>query len=223
MKALSLKNYDYLFWDLDGTLTASAPGIINSVKYALESFGIHEEDESKLLLFVGPPLIESFQKFYGFSEEIAWKAQAKYRERFGEKGIFENSVFEGIKEVLKELKSAGKHLAVATAKPEIYMKPILDYFELREYFDFACGADVENGRAKKEQVIDYLIKTQNLQQFQTEGKILMIGDRNNDIEGAHANGIPCCAVLWGYGSKEEFEKYSADYVIETPSDLLHSL
>ena len=192
--------YTHLFWDLDGTLTESAPGIINCVRYALESFGINETDDSRLLLFVGPPLVESFMNFYGFSEEKARKAMARYRERFGTVGIFENSVYEDIPRVLKALKESGKKLYIATAKPEIYMFRIIKHFNLEQYFEFSAGSDLEEE-----------LKA---------GKILMIGDRKHDIEGAHKNGMKCCAVNWGYGSAEEFKAYGADIVIDKPSDLL---
>ena len=106
MQKPNLSNFDYLLWDLDGTLTASAPGIINCVKYALSSIGIDENDMAKLNLFIGPPLSESFQKIYGFSKEKSLELVAKYQERYTKKGIWENSLFDGIKETLAALKEA---------------------------------------------------------------------------------------------------------------------
>lgn len=212
--------YTHLFWDLDGTLTDSAPGIINCVRYALESFGINETDDSRLLLFVGPPLVESFMNFYGFSEEKARKAMARYRERFGTVGIFENSVYEDIPRVLKALKESGKKLYIATAKPEIYMFRIIKHFNLEQYFEFSAGSDLEETRSHKDQVIDFVVKSQHLEEELKAGKILMIGDRKHDIEGAQKNSMKCCAVNWGYGSAEEFKAYGADIVIDKPSDLL---
>lgn len=221
MKNLDLSNFDDLLWDLDGTLTASAPGIINCVKYALDFFGINETDEAKLNLFIGPPLTESFMNIYGFSKEKALQALLKYQERYTEKGMYENSLFDGVKETLAALKAKGKHLIVATAKPEMYMTPILKNYGIADYFEFAGGADLKSGRDSKSQVIEYVIKKCSLEEARANGKVLMIGDRSNDIEGAHKNNLPCCACLWGYGSMEEFEKYKADFVIKTPSDLLN--
>lgn len=221
MKNLDLSNFDDLLWDLDGTLTASAPGIINCVKYALDFFGINETDEAKLNLFIGPPLTESFMNIYEFSKEKALQALLKYQERYTEKGMYENSLFDGIKETLAALKTKGKHLIVATAKPEMYMTPILKNYGIADYFEFAGGADLKSGRDSKSQVIEYVIKKCSLEEARENGKVLMIGDRSNDIEGAHKNNLPCCACLWGYGSMEEFEKYKADFVIKTPSDLLN--
>ena len=220
MQKPNLSDFDYLLWDLDGTLTASAPGIINCVKYALSSIGIDETDMAKLNLFIGPPLSESFQKIYGFSKEKSLELVAKYQERYTEKGIWENSLFDGIKETLAALKAKGKHLIVATAKPEIYMNPIIEKFGIAEFFEFAGGADLKIGRDAKDQVISYVVEKCNLENEVEKGRVLMIGDRNNDIEGAHKNKIPCCACLWGYGNMKEFEKYHADFVIEKPEDLL---
>lgn len=217
---LNIDDFSCLFWDLDGTLTESGPGIKNCVKYALESFGIHETDEKKLDLFIGPPLIESFSTLYGFSEEKSRAAMAKYRERFGTTGIFENSVYDGIIETLNALKAQGKRLFVATGKPEIYMFRILDHYGLSQFIEFAGGSDLEETRSEKAQIIDFVIKQNRLETELKEGKILMIGDRKHDIIGAHKNGMKCCGVLWGYGSLKEMEEFGADYVIETPDQLL---
>ncbi len=213
-------NFTHFFWDLDGTLTRSAQGIINSVRYALESFGIKEADDEKLKLFIGPPLPESFKTFYGFNEEQIEQGMKKYREFYSEKGIFENSVYEGIAETLKTLKENGKKLYVATSKPEVFMKRILEHYNLAQFFDFAVGADLAESRSEKHKVISFLIEHEKLEEVQKSGKILMIGDRKHDILGAHKNGIKVCAVLWGYGSKEEFKEYGADYIIEKPSELI---
>lgn len=220
MAKLDISEYSHLFWDLDGTLTESAPGILNCVRYALESFGIYETDEKKLKLFVGPPLVYSFMTYYGFSERDARKAMAKYRERFGVTGLFENDVYDGIKETLKELKDQGKKLYIATGKPEIYMFRIIEHYGLAEFFEFAGGTDIEETRSEKHKVIEYVINHEKLEDVCKAGKILMIGDRKHDIEGAHKNGIKCCAVRWGYGSDEEFEEFGADYIIDKPSDLV---
>ena len=144
----------------------------------------------------------------------------KYREYFAEKGLFENSVYSGIRETLTALKSKGKHLFVATSKPEIYTNRILEKFDLMHFFEFAGGADVEETRSEKAKIIDYVIKSANLGTQKTEGQILMIGDRKHDIIGAHKNNIPCCAVLWGYGDQKEFDENKADFVIEKPEELL---
>ncbi|MBQ0050557.1 MAG: HAD hydrolase-like protein [Treponema sp.] len=220
MNTINLSQYSCLFWDLDGTLTESGPGITNCVKYALESFGIHETDENKLKLFIGPTLLYSFTEFYGFDEAKARQAIAKYRERFSTIGLFENSVYEGIHETLKELKNRGFRMFVATGKPEIFMGRILDKFELTQYFEFAAGTDLEETRTHKDQVIRFVIDKIGLEEERKAGKILMIGDRKHDIEGARKNGMDCAGVLWGYGTKEELTEHKAKYIINTPSELL---
>lgn len=212
--------FTHFFWDLDGTLTRSAEGIVNSVRYALESFGIKEADDENLKRFIGPPLAESFNVFYGLNEEQCNKVIEKYREFYTEKGIFQNAVYEGIPETLQKLKESGKKLYVATSKPEVFMFRILEHFNLAQYFDFAGGADMAEARSEKHKVIEYVIKHENLQAEQKSGKILMIGDRKHDILGARKNGLKCCAVLWGYGSQKEFEEFEADFIISKPADLV---
>ena len=215
-----LSSFTHLFWDLDGTLTESAPGIMNSARHALEYYGIRDVPESTLKKFIGPPLMDSFQELFGFSREKAYEAMGKYREYFGEKGLFENSVYDGIIETLQALKNQGKHLYVATSKPEVFMKRILEKFNLAPFFEFAGGSDLEESRSEKALVIQYVIQENNLEDEQEKGRILMIGDRKHDIIGAHKNKIPCCACLWGYGSRQEFSEFGADYVIERPGELL---
>ncbi len=212
-------SFNYLFWDLDGTLTESGPGIKNCVKYALNFFGIDENDEEKLDLFIGPPLLDSFRNLYGFSEEKSREAIKKYRERFAEVGMFENSVYPNIIECLQSLKESGKKLYVATGKPEIYMFKILDHYGLSKFFEFAGGSDTDETRCHKWEIIDYVVRECSLEKARDNDEILMIGDRKHDIIGAHKNNMKCCAVEWGYGSKDEFEEFKADFVISTPFEL----
>ena len=213
-------SYTHLLFDLDGTLTESGPGIMNSARYALARYGIKDVPDSTLLKFIGPPLMDSFQELFGFSPEKAREAMKIYREYFSEKGLFENSVYDGIRESLTSLKAGGKHLYVATSKPQIFTDRILEKFDLTHFFDFIGGADVEETRSEKAQIIKYVIDQAGLEEERQNGKILMIGDRKHDIIGAHKNNLQCCAVLWGYGNMEEFKEYKADYVIEKPEELL---
>jgi len=216
----SFANFTHLLFDLDGTLTESAPGIMNSARHALSYYGINDVSEATLKKFIGPPLMDSFQMLFGFSPEKAREAMGKYREYFADRGLFENSVYPEIRETLTALKAQGKHLFVATSKPQIYTDRILEKFGLTDFFEYVCGSDIEETRGEKAQIIDFLIEENHLEQEKRSGRILMIGDRLHDIIGAHKNGIPCCAVLWGYGSKEEFNENKADFVIEKPADLV---
>lgn len=205
----------FLF-DLDGTLTDPGMGITNSVAYALAQYGIQVEDRTVLYPFIGPPLRESFMKFYGFSEEKAEEAVWKYREYFSDKGLFENEVYPGIKEMLGGLKNAGARLFVATSKPTGYSKQILDHFELSEYFEDIQGSTMDGSREKKADVIAYLL---NVNHIQEKEEVIMIGDRRQDIDGAKENGLDSCGVLYGYGSRDELEEAQADYIAENVEEL----
>jgi phosphoglycolate phosphatase len=201
---------------LDGTLTDPAEGITNSVAYALEKFGVKEADKTKLHKFIGPPLWESFGMFYNFTKEQTEEAVEYYREYFRDRGIFENFVYNGIPELLKELKASGKKLLVATSKPEVFAVQILKHFNIYEYFDFAAGATMDDSRTKKADVIQYAINSLNITELD---KAIMIGDREHDIIGAKKNGIDSIGVLYGYGDREELENAGADYIAETVENI----
>lgn len=208
--------YNYLLFDLDGTLTDSGAGIINSVLYALKKFDIEVEDRTQLYDFIGPPLAESFQKFYHFSQEQALQAVCYYREYFSEKGIFENKVISGIDTLLNELNYSGKKLVVATSKPEAYTIKILEHFNLISYFQFVAGATMDNTRNTKTAVIAYALEHINAA---SKSEVVMIGDRKHDIEGAKDNEIDSIGVLFGYGDRKELEQAGANYIVESVAEL----
>ena len=156
------KIYNTVLFDLDGTLTDPAIGITNSVSYALKKWNIEVSCRSELYKFIGPPLVDSFCKYYGFSKDDADLAVKYYREYFADKGLFENSVYDGVIEMLTELKKRGKRLIIATSKPELFSKRILEHFELDGYFDFLAGATMDSSRVKKADVIAYAIKECNI-------------------------------------------------------------
>ena len=203
-----------IFFDLDGTLTDSAPGIIHSVQYALKKYGI-EAEENDLRSFIGPPLVHSFQERFGFDHDKALEAVAYYREYFTAGGMFENSVYPGVEEMLQKLKKEGLMLAVATSKPELFSKQILEHFALTRYFDFIGGAAMDETRTTKVEVLSYA-----LQELQVDpAKAVMIGDRENDMEAASLLGTESIGVLYGYGSKEELANAGAKVFAETPMDI----
>lgn len=211
-----MKNYSTVFFDLDGTLVDSGEGVRNSVEYALKKFGIEVENKDSLSCFIGPPLTVSFKTFYGFDDENADRGVAYYREYYKDKGIFEGYVYDGIEETLKRLKDAGKRVMVATSKPEEYAKRVLEKFGIAKYFDFIAGATMdEKTRANKIEIMQYAFDSCGVSPSDT----IMVGDRLFDIEGAKHFGMECIAVLYGYGSKEEFEKYGAEYIVETAEDV----
>ncbi|MBR3125523.1 MAG: HAD hydrolase-like protein [Mogibacterium sp.] len=209
--------YKYYLFDLDGTLTDSGIGITNSVMYALEKFGIHVSDRKELYPFIGPPLTDSFRKYYGFNEKDALQAVEYYREYFRAGGIFENAVYEGIPEMLRELKRRNATVALATSKPYEFTVQILDHFDLRQYFDHVGAATMDGRISSKADVIRQLLDKLGITDRST---VLMIGDRDQDIDGAKANDLHCAGVLWGYGSIGELTNAGADYIASVPSDIL---
>jgi len=211
-----MANYKYLFFDLDGTLTDSAEGILNSIEYALGKFGVEVTDKRELNRFLGPPLVEAFMEFYGFSEEKAKQTVVYYRERFREIGIFENRVYDGIPQLLEELKRKGYILVMATSKPEEYAKRIADHFDLTHYFTYIAGATFDGKIGTKQEVIEYAINKLNIE---NKRDILMIGDRHHDAKGAAAVGIDCLGVLYGYGDRAELEEAGATYIVESVIDI----
>ncbi len=212
--------YETLLFDLDGTLTDPGVGITNSVAYALEKYGIVVEDKTELYQFIGPPLHESFERFYGFGKEHAMEAVAFYREYYRDRGIFENAVYEGIRELLCELKQAGRTLLVATSKPEPFAKIVLEHFGLTEYFDYIAGANMDGTRTKKDEVISYALTAGNVAEWP---KALMIGDREYDILGAKRVGIDSMGVLYGYGSPEELKRAGADFLVKEAGEIAEAV
>ena len=208
-----------IFFDLDGTLTDPAEGITNSVAYALSKFGIVVTDKSELHRFIGPPLIPAFMDFYGFSKENAEKALAYYREYFAPKGIFENAVIKGIPELLVALKEQGKHLFVATSKPEEFANQILAHFALDRFFDGIYGSTMDETRNTKDAVIAYALVETGAAREDT----VMVGDRHHDIDGAKKNAMKSVGVLFGYGSHEELVQAGADAIAETVDELQNIL
>lgn len=211
------KIYNTVLFDLDGTLTDPAIGITNSVAYALKKWGIKVSDRSELYKFIGPPLLDSFCKYYSFSKDESELAIKYYREYFADKGLFENSVYDGVVEMLTELKNRGKRLIVATSKPELFSKRILEHFELDGYFDFLAGATMDSSRVKKSDVIEYALKCCGIENV---SDVIMIGDREHDVLGAAAFGMDSVGVLYGYGSYEELKSSGATYIVEKVDDIL---
>lgn len=211
-----MENKQYFLFDLDGTLTDPMVGITKSVQHALRYYGIEETDLQKLCPFIGPPLKDSFMKYYGFSEDKAVEAISKYREYFSGTGLYENLEYPGIREMLSSLKAAGKKLYVATSKPELFSKQILEHFHLTEYFEFIGGANMDETRVKKGEVIRYVLEENGLIDLD---RVAMIGDREHDIIGAKENGLDSIGVLYGYGSREELSAAGADWIVDTVEEL----
>lgn len=213
-----MKDYQYYLFDLDGTLTDSFPGITRSVQYALDYYGIHVEDLNELRGFIGPPLAESFQKFYGFDPQKSIEAVEKYRERYNTVGVYENAVIPGIPEILKGLKARGKVLAVATSKPEPAALTVVRHFGLYPCLDAAVGSTPSNHAEKKSDVIREVFRRLNLS-GEEQTRALMIGDREHDIFGARECGIDSLGAYIGFAEPGELERAGATYVAHDIKEL----
>ncbi len=211
--------YQALLFDLDGTLTASGEGITKCVQYALEKLNKKElaQDLKKLEVFVGPPLFEQFMAYAGLSEEEAEKAVKYYRERYLPIGIFENKPYEGIEEVLKELKEKGYILAVASSKPDAMVKTVLNHFSLTSYFQVIKGSDITRPKMTKAEVIEEVLEELGLSQKRE--RAIMIGDRHHDVSGAKTVGIPCIGVTYGYGDFQELKQAGAMKIVDSTREL----
>jgi phosphoglycolate phosphatase len=204
--------------DLDGTLTDPKVGITTSARYGLEKIGHPISDEINIDWIIGPPLKASLAKILNVEADhvLAEQALMGYRERFAVKGLYENHVFEGVAETLVELKRRGYRLFVATAKPTVYAKQILEHFDLAQYFTDIYGSELNGERTNKAELIQYILEQQKLQADQC----LMVGDREHDIFGARHNGIDTIAVSYGYGSQEELALAQPKYKIDRFNQLL---
>ncbi len=203
---------DAVLFDLDGTLTDSGEGIMKSVKYAFQQMKVPAPDEAHLRLFVGPPLAVTFPQF-GIPEDQVDEAIRQYRIDYNEHGSkFLNHVYPGIPQLLSELQNDGYQLFVATSKPEVLAREIMDRFDLSRYFARIAGASLDHSRESKAEVLRYL-----LQQTGCSGHEVMVGDTDSDIRGAHAIGIPCIAVSWGYGAEETLSE--AECIADTVEEL----
>lgn len=212
--------YKYLLFDLDGTITESGTGIINSVKYALKKMDAVIEDESVLRKFIGPPLMDSFMDYCGMDKGEAGQSVTFYREYFSEKGMFENKVYDGFIDMVRALKHSGRVLSIATSKPEKYAVPIAEKLGFSMYFDNICGASMDGSRTAKTDVIRYALGRMGIEDTD-RNKVIMVGDRENDIYGAKENGLASMGVLYGYGDRKELEDAGADYIAESVSDISH--
>ncbi len=213
-----MPSFDTVFFDLDGTLTDPGLGITNSVAYALRCRGIEPPPRQELYKFIGPPLRESFAKYFDIPDEETMRAVSDYRVYFADRGLFENQVYPDIPEMLAALKAHGLRLCVATSKPDVFSEKILVHFGLRDFFDFVAGASMDETRTDKHEVIEHAIALLGLSPGERE-RILMIGDREHDIRGAARSGLASAGVTYGYGSEAELVKAGANYLFRTPSEI----
>ena len=206
----------YIIFDLDGTIIDSGLGIKNGIMYSLKSIGIQNVDENILNEFIGPPLKDSYMKFFDMSEQKAREMVNKYRQYYSEQGIYEAYIYEGIENVIKDLKDKENEIILATSKPEIFAKKILNHFNLIEYFDFVGGATLDHKISHKNEVLEYVFK----ECFINPQKGFMIGDTKFDILGGKLFYLNTIGVTYGYGSLEELKEAKADNIVNKPSEIL---
>ena len=208
--------YDYVLFDLDGTLTDPAVGITESVIYALEKSGVTPPERESLYKFIGPPLMYSFREYCGMTEEEAARAVGYYRERFSSVGLFENEIYSCVGELLSRLKSDGTKIILATSKPDVYSERILEHFDIRKYFFFVAGNTLSESRPEKEDVIAYAVESCGIEDT---SRAVMVGDRKYDILGGKKFGMKTVGVTYGYGGAEELCEAGADELADSVSAL----
>lgn len=205
----------YVFFDLDGTVCNTEEGILNSVTYAVDRMGLRRQDRSEMLHFIGPPLARTFAADYGLTEADARRAVDFYREYYAATGIFESHLYDGIPELLDRLRGAGYTLALATCKPTVSAVRVLEHFGIRDRFEVVSGPEFDGTREEKHEVIAYAMEQLGAAD---PGRILMIGDRRDDVLGAARCGIRCAGVLWGFGSEAELTGAGAAVLLHTPAE-----
>ncbi len=209
--------YKAVLFDLDGTVTDSGPGITRCVQYALEKIGHPEENLDALRVFVGPPLKEQFMEYAGVDEETALTAIRFYRERYEPVGMFENELYPGILELLEDLYRKGYQLAIASSKPEPYVKRILAHFGIDRYFKEVVGAGLDETRTRKVEVVEEALRRLGL--ADSPEKAILVGDKSHDVLGARAAGVECLAVTYGYGTPEELKGAQPLKILHTPAEV----
>jgi len=215
-----MKKYDYIFFDLDGTISDSAPGIVNSVVYALEHMGTPVGDRERLKKFVGPPLFDSFRDYIGYSQEETERAVKFFRTYYQEHGILENTMYPGIDTLLQKLVAAGRKPVLATSKPEPFAKEIVTRYGIAQYFTFMAGSTMDETRTRKAEVVAYALASCG---SADPSSAVMIGDRLHDVKGAAENGLDCIGVLYGYGTREELLDAGATAVVKDIAELTDML
>ena len=215
-----MKKYDYIAFDLDGTLTNPERGLVFAFIYALDRMKVAKEERGDLRRFIGPPLYECWQSEFGFTPEESERAIDIFRKYYDVYGWCDNRVYRGVENMLKELKASGKILTVATSKPEITAKRVLSLFKLDKYFDFIAGAASGTVRHTKSEVIDYCLENLGSPE---KSECILVGDRKYDAEGASICGIDSLGVLWGHGTPEELSSAGFTYIVDAPCDVIKIL
>lgn len=210
------RKYDGVLFDFDGTIADSAEGVFASISYALEQMGLPLLDEEKLRTFIGPPLYVSFEQQCGVDETMNRKLIEKYREYYNETGIYKLRIYDGVFDLIEKLRQHSVKTGIASSKPEVYLKKIAEFKNFSNSFDIISGSDPDYIDSSKKAIIERAADELRAQGAQ---RVLMVGDRCFDIEGAHDCALECVGVLYGYGTKQEFTQYGADYIVSHPKEI----
>lgn len=210
-----MKAKNTIIFDLDGTLIDSAPGITNSVQYALAQYDIHVPPED-LISFIGPPLLDSFMGYYHLSEQQAREAITHYRAHYNQHGVHKNSLYPGIQKIITTLYHQGKTLLIATTKPRLTAIEVLKSYQLDSYFSFISGSEMDGSRTDKTELIEYALEHIEISKIE---HTVMVGDTKFDMIGAKNLDMDSIGVLYGFGTREELEREHATEIAETTADL----
>lgn len=208
---MNKKIYHTVAFDLDGTLTNPTRGLCSAFRYALRKMGVEYGTDESLKRYIGPPLRDIWERDFFFTREESWRAVMLFREYFGVYGWWDNELYEGIPELLSDIKAAGKKIVLATSKPDVYSSKILKLFNIDGYFDFSEGASFDNSREKKWQVLEYALDSVGIKAEEREGCVL-VGDTGFDAEGAALCGVDCIGVTYGIGTVDELLKYGCKHI-----------
>lgn len=213
-----MANFDYVIFDFDGTVADTGEGILKSLQYSFVAMGDPAPDLRDLKKFIGPPVYYSYTTFYGISEDRVDLYVKKYRERYSEKGIYESAVYDGVRELIISLKEKNIKVGIASSKPERLIYAVADYLQITNLFDAIVGVKSDNSKhSSKAGLITQAMEDMGATD---KNKVLMVGDRMFDIDGAHDAGVKCCGALWGFGDRPEFEGHNAEFIVDKPAEIL---
>lgn len=208
-----MSNFDAVLFDFDGTVADTGEGVFLCVRYAIDAHGLEQPSDEDIRKFIGPPMIVSYHTLYPqLSDDEVQSLMQSYREKYAEVGLYKYKLYDGITELLKKLNENGIKTAVASSKPQEALENIIKVSGIDKYFDCIVGADRNYTDSDKATIVEEAIKRTGVTD---KSRVLMVGDRKYDIVGAHKARIACAAVLFGYGSQEEFDEYRADYVVNS--------
>lgn len=208
-----MSKFDAVLFDFDGTVADTGEGVFFCIRKAIERFGLRQPTESEIRKFIGPPMVVSYKTLYPqLSDDEVQKLLVSFREDYVKTGLYKFRLYDGITELLKKLSESGIKTAVASSKPQKELERIITYSGIDKYIGAIVGADINYKDSDKATIVEDAMKKLGVED---KSRVLMVGDRKYDIVGAHKVGIACAAVLFGYGSREEFEEYKAEYIVES--------